>query len=54
MDKDIYYKVWIINKMREKQLVATYSDPLDAHEAAQRYNIPSNIIQIEKTAIPKT
>lgn len=48
MENQTWYKVYrIFRGVRE--LVASYTDPHDAHEAAQRYNTPQTIIQIEKT-----
>lgn len=49
MENQIMYKVYRIYR-GVKELIASYSDPHDAHEAAQRYNTPETIIQIEKTS----
>lgn len=51
METEVRYRVYRFYK-GEKQLVGTYSDPMDAHAAAQRYNTPYAYITIEKTSKP--
>lgn len=36
-----------------KELIGTYQDPHDAHDAAKRYDMPQAIIQIEKVSTSK-
>lgn len=49
MEKKSYYNVYI-TKQGKKELIATYTDPHSAHDAAQRYNTPYAYITIEKTS----
>lgn len=49
MENQTIYKVYRIYR-GVKELVASYADPHDAHIAAQRYNTPQTIVQIEKTS----
>lgn len=49
MENQTMYKVYRIYR-GVKELVASYTDPHDAHAAAQRYNTPQTIVQIEKTS----
>lgn len=51
MEEKSYYNVYI-TKQGKKELIATYSDPHSAHEAARRYNTPHTYITIEKTSKP--
>lgn len=53
MEKAIYYKVYAIRRDGRKDWIATYSNPDEAHDAAQRYNAPYTIIQIEKVSLDK-
>lgn len=49
MNKQILYKVYRIYRGK-KELIGSYSDPLDAHEAAKRYDLPQAYVQIVKVA----
>ena len=53
MEKSVYYKVYAIRRDGRKEWIATYSDAEDAHQAAQRYNAPYTIIQIEKVSLDR-
>lgn len=52
MEKEVRYQVYRFYR-GEKQLVGTYSDPIDAHAAAKRYDAPQVIIQIKKVSVDK-
>ena len=52
MEAEVRYRVYRFYK-GEKQLIGTYSDPMDAHAAAKRYDIPQAILQIEKITVDR-
>ncbi len=52
MEKEVYYNVFAIRRDGKKDWIASYQDPIDAHEAAKRYDAPYTIIQIEKSSKP--
>lgn len=52
MEKEVYYNVFAIRRDGKKDWIASYRDPIDAHEAAKRYDAPYTIIQIEKSSKP--
>lgn len=52
MEKETYYCVYRIYR-GVRELVGSYQDATDAHDAAKRYDAPYAIIQIEKSSKPK-
>lgn len=50
-EKETWYKVYKIYR-GIKELIGSYQEAEDAHEAAQRYNTPHTYITIEKTSKP--
>lgn len=49
METQVLYKAYRIYR-GVKELIGSYQKAEDAHDAAQRYNTPQTIIQIEKTS----
>ena len=50
-EKKTWYKVYKIYH-GIKELIGSYQEAEDAHDAAQRYNTPHTYITIEKTSKP--
>lgn len=52
MENKTYYKVYAIDRFGKKNLVASYTDPLEAHRIAQKYSTIFNQIIIDKSSKP--
>lgn len=52
METQTLYKVYRIYR-GAKELIGSYQDPHDAHDAAKKYDIPQAVIQIEKVSVDK-
>jgi len=50
MDNNVSYKVYGINREGKKELIGSYSEPFDAHEAAMRWTKMFQTMQIEKVS----
>ena len=50
MDDSVLYKVYGIKKEGKKELIGSYSEPLDAHDAAMRWTRLFQSMQIEKVS----
>lgn len=50
MEKEVYYSVYGIKRDGTRQLIGSYQDSLDAHDAAMRYTAMFQTMQIEKSS----